>query len=116
MMMVGCAAKALSAAEPISYPKGKPRGSNILGRHNPITPLAMAQLVCVSQRTLSHVALAYGWTRIPIKNGKWGRPQVPDRQRKELAEALRTTLDVIADAWHEGGYRVPHEFGTVEVR
>jgi len=116
MMMVGCASKALAAAKPFTYPKGKHRGANILGRHNPIIPLALAQLVCVSQRTLSHIALAHGWTRIPIKDGSWGRPALPDWQRKELAEALRTTLDIIADTWEESGYRVPYEFGTVEAR
>lgn len=30
--------------------------------------------------------------------------------------ALRTTLDLIEDAWYESGYAVPDEFRTVEMR
>ncbi|MDE4189648.1 hypothetical protein [Phaeobacter gallaeciensis] len=116
MMMVGCAAKALTAAPAFTYPVGAVRGSYVLGRHQQIKALALAQGVCVFQRTLSDMAIANGWTRIPVQNGKWGRPQVPDRQRKALAAALRTTLDTIADAWEAGGYRVPYQFMTVEVR
>jgi len=113
--MLTCATKALMQADPFTYPVGKPRGSYIFGKHHKIKPLAMAQAVCVQQRTLSEIAITNGWSRIPIENGKWGRPKVPDRQRKALAEALRVTLDLIAAAWEEGRYRVPFAQLTVEV-
>lgn len=116
MRMLACATKALIEAEPFTYPAGKPRGGCILGKHQQIKPLALAQGVCVYQTTLSAIAIANGWSRIPIIGGKWGRPQVPDRQRKALAAALRDTLDLIDKAWEEGGYAVPYQFMTVEVR
>lgn len=113
--MLTCASKALLQADPFTYPVGTPRGSYIFGKHHKIKALAMAQAVCVQQRTLSEIAITNGWVRIPIENGKWGRPKVPDRQRKALAAALRTTLDAIATAWEEGSYRVPYAQLTVEV-
>lgn len=115
IMMVGTALDALKDAKPFTYPRGKPRNC-VMGRHIPIKPFRLAYAVCVGQRTLSSMALTYEWTRIPIENGKWGRAKVPDRQRKAIAQALRDTLDIIDEAWEEGGYSVPYEFFTVVTR
>jgi hypothetical protein len=114
--MVRCAMEALNAAPAYTYPKGKSRGGCISGRHARIKPFWLAYRVCVNQQTLSQVAIDNGWTRIPVKDGNWGRPKVPDRQRKALAEHLRTTLDIISDAWAAGGYEVPNQFFKVVTR
>ncbi|WP_406646894.1 hypothetical protein QEZ52_00375 [Aliisedimentitalea scapharcae] len=114
--MITCAMNALKTAKAFTYPKGKPRGDCILGPHNRIRPFWLAYRVCVNQQTLSNVAIDNGWTRIPVKDGKFQRPTVPDRQRKALAQHLRTTIDIINDAWTDGEYPVPHQFFTVVSR
>ncbi|GAA6162585.1 hypothetical protein NBRC116590_02890 [Pelagimonas sp. KU-00592-HH] len=114
-LMVSCALKALRSVPSFTYPKGKGRNC-VLGPHKRIKAFDLAFQVCVKQRTLSLVALSYGWTRTPVRDGKPGKPVVPDRQRKALAGHLRTTIDTIADAWVEGEYKVPYEFFTVVPR
>lgn len=115
MRMLACAAGALTRASAFTYPVGKARGCK-LGKHAPIKPLDLAQAVCAHQRTLSDVAIRQGWTRTPLDGPKKGLPQVPDRQRKAIAAALRDTLDIIADAWEAGGFAVPYDMMTIEVR
>ena len=99
IQMLGAAVEALQAAPSITYAKGKARAGRYQGQHKSIRPFQLAFLVCVNQRTLSHVALTYDWTRAPIEDGKIGRRVVPDRQRKALVGALRNTLDLIEGAW-----------------
>ncbi|MFY0682351.1 MAG: hypothetical protein JXR13_17400 [Thalassovita sp.] len=114
--MLRAAVEALQAAPSITYAKGKARAGQYQGQHKPIRPFQLAFLVCVNQRTLSHVALTYDWTRSPIENGKIGRRVVPDRQRKALAEALQDALLLVGDGWINGGYWLPNELSTVTTR
>lgn len=113
--MVGCALDALKATPAFTYPRGRGRNC-VMGSHNKVKPFNLAFQVCVNQRSLSFVALSHEWTRIPVVDGKFRPPVVPDRQRKALAEHLRTTIDVIGEAWKEGGYKVPYQFFTVVSR
>jgi hypothetical protein len=113
--MVGVATSALQETEPFTYKTGKARKC-AMGPHNKVPALRLALWVCAEQRTLSQVALAHGWYRIPVKNGKWGSKKVPDRQRKALTGHLRTVLDIINDAWDAGGYQVPAQFGQIVVK
>ncbi|MBO9398746.1 hypothetical protein J7400_18900 [Shimia sp. R9_2] len=113
--MVACAVKVLQAAPKITYKVGTARNC-VMGNHKPISCLELASKVCTQQRTLSQVAITFGWVRIPVKDGQWQSPKVPDRQRKHLSQALADTIDMISDAWEEGGYKVPHQFFTVVVR
>lgn len=115
MRMLACAAGVLTRAKPFTYPVGTARGCR-LGRHTPIKPLDLAQTVCAHQRTLSDVALRWEWTRTPLDGPKKGVPQVPDRQRKAIAAALRDTLDIIAEAWDSARFAVPYDMMTIEVR
>ena len=115
MNMLGCAAVALVQASPFTYPVGTARGSR-LGRHAPIKAMDLAQAVCAHQKTLTQVALWAGWTRTPLTGPKKGQLIIPDRQRKHLAAALRDTLGIIASAWERGGYALPYEMTTIEVK
>lgn len=113
--MVQCAMDAMSEAEPFTYKVGTTR-NGVYGTHQKIKPFQIAYAVCVSQRTLTLVALSHGWWRAPAVKGGFGRRHVPDRQRKALAQALRDTLDIIKDSWDAGGYLVPAQFGQVVVK
>lgn len=115
MQMLGCAAGALTRAKPFRYPVGTAHRCK-LGRHAPIRPMDLAQAVCAHQKTLTEVALRAGWTRTPLDGPKKGQTAVPDRQRKHLAAALRDTLCIIADAWDAGGFKMPYEMTTIEVK
>ncbi|UWQ30239.1 hypothetical protein [Leisingera sp. M523] len=115
MKMLACGASALAKAPPFIYPVGTARGCK-LGRHFPIKPMDLAQRVCVHQRSLSEVAIRQEWTRTPLDGPKKGLPQVPDRQRKAIAAALRDTLDIIAEAWDSARFAVPYDMMTIEVR
>lgn len=110
------AMEALNAAESITYPKGKPRPGRYQGQHKPIRPFQLLQMVCVNQRTLSHVAIAYDWTRAEIKDGKIGKRVVPDRQRKHLAAALRETLERMVERWDYTDHSIPNENSKLCVR
>lgn len=110
------AMEALTVAPSITYPKGTPRPGRYQGQHKPIRPFQLLHMVCVNQRTLSQVAIAYDWTRAEINSGKVGKRVVPDRQRKHLAAALRDTLEQLSDKWVANGYGALFELGSVHVR
>lgn len=113
--MIACAVQALKDTPTITYKVGAARNC-VMGGHKPISRLVLASMVCTQQRTLSQVAITFGWVRIPVKDGQWQTRKVPDRQRKHLSQALADTIDLISDAWEEGGYKVPHQFFTVVVK
>lgn len=115
VMMVQCALDAMKNTHPFSYPYGKGRGRNVLGRHKPIKPFTLAWEICVKGRNLTYLAVTHGWVRQKkLGNGRLGRPIVPDRQRKKLAEHFKSTLDLIDRAWTDAGYEVPYDLSTVE--
>ena len=115
--MVECADQALKALPKFKYPKGKPRSTKfVLDTHQPISALALVQLICRDERTLSFAGLTYGWCRIPVEGGKFGRKKVPDRQRKALAAHLATSIEAIRESWEEVGYVVPWEFMQIRVK
>lgn len=113
--MVSCAVKVLQTAPKVTYRVGTARNC-VMGKHTPIPRLSLASMVCTYQRTLSQIAISYDWVRIPVKNGQFQTRKVPDRQRKHLSSVLAETMDLVADAWDEGGFKVPHQFFTVVVR
>lgn len=116
-MMIDCADKALKAMPKFKYPVGKPRSAKfILGTHQPVSPLALVQMICRDERTLSFTALTYGWCRIRVEGGKFGTRKVPDRQRKALASHLADSIEVIRETWEDSGYAIPWEFMQVRVK
>lgn len=116
LRMVQTAVRALQRYRPATYPPGASRGRVLRGRHKPIPSLQLMLSICAFGRTLSAVAIQYEWSvREKKRDGSFGLPKVPDRQRKAVAEALRDRIDVVSDAWERGRFEVPYSMMGVDV-
>lgn len=114
--MVQCGVRVLSRYRPATYPEGKSRGRVLRGRHKPIDSLRLMLRICVHGQTLSAVAIEHEWSiRKRGKDGQYGLPVVPDRQRKAVAEALRDRIDLVSDAWEDHRFEVPYSMMGVDV-
>jgi len=114
VQMVQTAHKALAGMS-IEYPLGKARSEKAIGRHDPIFLRRLVDLICLDGDSLETAAVRHGWlVERSTAKGKF-RAVVPDRQRKMIAECLRTVLDRIENAWNIKGLDIPMEFFTVEI-
>lgn len=110
MAMVKTARDALDRMPMCRYPLGPKRAKGRRGNHRPIPMLTLIDYVTISSRTLSHIAVIYGWTM-----QRRERVVVPDRQRKYIGAALAFGLDMIGQAWEDGGMQPPSGLGDLDV-
>lgn len=108
--IVRVARAALDREDPVIYPLGKARKKAARGPHRPIPRLALVDMACLSQRSMSFIAISFGWVV-----ERHGTMKVPDRQRKRIGEALGESLDVIGEAWHERGLVPPGDLAGLDV-
>ena len=113
MRMVEVAHHALSCTPPLMYTLGKRRGEGARGDHWPIKARFIADSIAVHGYSLQWVCLHRStgwWVERKKPDGQTFRA-VPDRQRKNVARALRDALDAIDAAWAARGWYAPPIFG-----
>lgn len=116
--MITCAQVALKKLQPVTYERGKSRKKILVGRHLPVHPLTIIEATCVNGYSIDYIAITHQWVVCRKNDEKQTvakRAIVPVRQRKRLSQALRDSLNVIADTWHDNGFSIPHQFGSIEV-
>jgi hypothetical protein len=116
LRMVEVAHKATDGLSAFVYPVGRSRGLGHVGAHRKIKARSVLDGVCVYGWSLQTIAVNHGWVVERMGGKNQGKIEVPDRQRKHLAEALRCVLDAVYDAWDARGYSVPYEFTRLVVK